>query len=112
MIRRSRPIARALNVEEALVQETLEFLVDVGLIERSKKGFSPGAVRLHLPHDSSDVSISMDDFHIIRDMLLKAIDQAKKKIRDSKEETLASFNLDFFALASSEETGTSKGSGQ
>ena len=47
-------------------------------------------------HYSSVVSIGKEDLQRIREMLTKAIAEAKAVIKDSPEETLASFCLDFY----------------
>lgn len=121
-------IAQQLRVDEKSVKDVINFFLEAKLIEKTKSGYAPGEVRIHLPHDSdfivrhhanwriqslkaldratdkdfhysSVVSISQDDFFIIREMILKFIETTKKVVKDSKEETLASIGIDFFKVS-------------
>nr|BFD69083.1 hypothetical protein HAGR004_41050 [Bdellovibrio sp. HAGR004] len=123
-----RVIANQLKLEETTVREVIRYFIEVGIVVATKKGYEPGEVRIHLPHDSEHIfrhhanwrlqamkafdhkkeanlhyssvmSISQDDFQEIREILLKAIENTKLKIRDSKEETLASIGVDFFKVS-------------
>lgn len=49
-------------------------------------------------HYSSVVSVSAADVQTLKSLLVKAIDDAKNIIRDSAEQELHSFSLDFFNL--------------
>lgn len=124
----AKVIAYQLRLDELTVRDVIQYLVDVGIVAQTKKGFEPGQVRIHLPHDSEDIfrhhtnwrlqamkafdqkkethlhyssvmSISQEDFHVIREILLKAIENSKAKIRESKEETIASIGIDFFKVS-------------
>lgn len=121
-------IAQQLRVDEKPVKDIINFFLESHLIEKTKTGYAPGEVRIHLPHDSdfivrhhanwriqslkalerateknfhysSVVSISQDDFFLIREMILKFIESTKKVVKDSKEETLASIGIDFFKVS-------------
>lgn len=124
----SQIIAQQLRVDEKTVKDIINFFLETHLIEKTKSGYAPGEVRIHLPHDSdfivrhhanwriqslkaldraadknfhysSVVSISQDDFFIIREMILKFIETTKKVVKDSKEETLASIGIDLFKVS-------------
>lgn len=124
----ARAIARKLKLEEPVVNEAIQFLLQSRIITQNKAGYQMGEVRFHLPHDSelifkhhtnwrlqalkaldqkkeanlhysSVVSISEKDFQEIRENLLKAIESAKAKIKESPEESVVSFCLDFFKVS-------------
>ncbi len=121
-------IARYLGISLKRVSEILEFLMSLGLATESQGRFNAGSARVHLGSDSpmiskhhtnwrlqairsleredfsealhysSVVSISKADSTQIKSLLVKAIENAKTLIRDSKEEELYSFCLDFFKV--------------
>ncbi|MCM2279750.1 MAG: DUF4423 domain-containing protein [Oligoflexia bacterium] len=121
-------IARYLGLSLRRVSEVLGFLVSLGLARESAGRFTVGTAHVHLGNDSpmiskhhvnwrlqairalerddaseslhysSVVSISRDDATRIKSLLVKSIESAKALIRDSKEEELHSFCLDFFPV--------------
>jgi uncharacterized protein (TIGR02147 family) len=120
-------IAKRIGLPSKRVSEVLEFLISVGLAERAGDSYRVGATRIHLESDSpliakhhanwrmqaiqaldrgaeenlhysSVVSVSKDDLLKIKSMLVQSIESAKAVIKDSKEETLCGFSLDFFNL--------------
>jgi hypothetical protein len=50
-------------------------------------------------HLSTALSLSYDDYSIIREDLAKKIQDSLNRVKESKEEMLCVFNLDFFKLA-------------
>lgn len=121
-------IAYQLKINENKVREIINYLLQVGIIISSKNGYETGDVRIHLSQDSDNgsrhhnnwrlqamgaydlkneihihyssvVSISQSDVHLIRETILSAIERAKGIIRDSKEETIFSFCVDFFKVS-------------
>jgi len=110
-----------------VVDEALKFLTRVQLVKNDRGTLIPGIARMHLPHDSpiiskhhinwrlqavrdlelrndeslhysSCVSLSKKDAVEIRKQLLSSIESIKAKIKDSPEEILYSFCLDFFEV--------------
>ncbi len=122
-----KALASRFVLPEEHVSTVLDFLVDTGLATQQGSRFLPGPTRIHLGHDSnlivshhrnwrlkaiddlaiassldlhysSVVSLSASDFNKVRESLARAIERTKKVIRDSPEEALAVFNIDFFKL--------------
>ncbi|MEK6706879.1 MAG: TIGR02147 family protein [Candidatus Poribacteria bacterium] len=121
-------IAKYFAVSPKKIAEILEFLERLGLATHEQGRFVASTSRLHLGHDSpmivkhhinwrlqtirsleredaseslhysSVVSISKNDVSQIKSLLVKAIEGTKSIIRDSKEEELHSFCLDFFKI--------------
>ncbi len=120
-------MAKALSLPKAKIQSALNFLVESGILDREDSGYKIGTARIHLSSDSpmiskhhmnwrlqamkaleagdtnnlhysSIVSLSEADAELVRETLLKTIEKIKPIIRDSKEETLRAFSLDFFKV--------------
>lgn len=121
-------IASHLGLSSKYVGEILEFLISIGLIVKTIKGYEIGTSRIHLGNDSpmiskfhtnwrmkaiqsferedfknnlhysSAVTISEDDFLKIKTLLVKYISEIKAIIKESKEEGAYSFCLDFFKI--------------
>lgn len=121
-------VSKALGLSLKRTNEMLEFMLSLGLIELKSGRYTVGTTRVHLGSDSpmiskhhinwrlqaiqslekedfleqlhysSVVSIAKDDVLRIKAILVKAIENAKNVIRDSKEEELHSFCLDFFKV--------------
>lgn len=120
-------IAKRLSLPKKTVKDVLSFLVSTGLARFESGEYSPGETRIHLPshspmigrhhqnwrlkaidslelanedsiHYSSIVSLSKKDVSAIQETLLQTIKKAKAKIKDSKEELLFSFCMDFYEL--------------
>ena len=108
-----------------VVKKTLEFLLSHGLVTMTPRGYQRAAKSLHLSKDSPHVSkhhhnwrlkaltalpgisdqelmfsapmvVAEKDLSTIRAKLLALVDQISKDIHDSKEETLACLNIDWF----------------
>jgi uncharacterized protein (TIGR02147 family) len=109
------------------VSEIIEYLVSAQLIKIEKGKFLPTTTRTHLGanspliskhhinwrlqaiqslekesatdlHYSSVISLSKGDMKIIKMKISEGLDEIKKIIRDSKDETICSFAIDFFEL--------------
>lgn len=121
-------ISRQLKISLKRTTEILEFMQNLGLAELKNGKYTVGTTRIHLGNDSpmiskhhinwrlqaiqslekedfleslhysSVVSIAKNDVNEIKSVLVKAIENAKKLIRDSKEEELHSFSIDFFKV--------------
>lgn len=125
--RTAGPIAKHLGVEAGKIQEALTFLSEVGILMETKDGYSIGTARLHLGadspliskhhtnwrlqairsleraepddlHYSSVVSLSEKDRALIRELLVKTLEQIKATVRASKEECVQCLSLDFFKV--------------
>jgi uncharacterized protein (TIGR02147 family) len=118
-------LAKRLGLKPTALAEIIDYLVSLGLFERSGGRLEPGSKRLHLGkesplianhhvnwrlraidaierdpraglHYSSVVSLSRDDLPRGKEILVEAIERVKKLVRESKEETIASFCTDFY----------------
>jgi uncharacterized protein (TIGR02147 family) len=120
-------LQKALNIPIEKVQEILEFLTETGLAIQEGSQYNIGKTRIFLDKDSvylsrhllnwrnqaiqsvdrykagnlhfsNVVSMSKKDFPKIREIFVKAIEDSKKIIKDSKEEEVNIMNMDFFTL--------------
>lgn len=120
-------IAKKLNLSKDKILDVLEFLTSTGLVAKTGNSYSIGVTRIHLskdsPHiqrhhsnwrmkalqaiDANDprnlhfsnvVSISEKDIVKVREIFIKAIDEARKIVKDSPEEKLQSICVDFFEV--------------
>ena len=118
-------IARRLEIPLNRVHECLKFLLDRGFLTLKDGRYVDNVRQLHLGHDSavimrhhinwrlqaieafnqgggdnlhysSLITLSEKDLEQAKHLLRQAIDQIKALVRDSKDETMAVFNLDFF----------------
>lgn len=118
-------MARRLNLPVTTIKKALEFLVGCGLLQEKKGVYTTGQARLYLPGDSSLISrhhanwrihalqslfaasgedlhyssvvtLSREDGARIREQLIQAIQKAKEIIKDSPEEELFGFHVDFY----------------
>ncbi|OFZ78523.1 MAG: hypothetical protein A2583_05565 [Bdellovibrionales bacterium RIFOXYD1_FULL_53_11] len=121
-------MARTLGLPLKKVSEVLRFLASVGLVVEENGRYRIGTERIHLPadsplvskhhanwrqkamqsldrdpdsdlHYSSVVSLSARDIVKIKSMLVKSIEEIKSVVKESKEETVQCFSLDFFGVA-------------
>ncbi|MDO9183364.1 MAG: TIGR02147 family protein [Bacteriovorax sp.] len=121
------PIARALKITRAKATEVLNFLENTGLVVLKNGKYEIGVMRIHLSKDSPHINhhhtnwrlqalrsievndpddlhfstitaISKTDMANIKEILIKAIEESRKVIRDSKEEQVQSICIDFFAV--------------
>jgi hypothetical protein len=115
------------SLSDETVLQALEFLTSVGLVEKKGDHYVQGVTRLFLGKDSpmikrhhsnwrtramhsldlaldknlhfsTVVSLSKEDLLIIKEKLVKAIEETRGIIRESKEETVCCFAVDFFDL--------------
>lgn len=126
--RSSTAISSHLGIEARRVQEALSFLAEVGILNEGESGYEIGTARIHLGadspliskhhtnwrlqairsleransedlHYSSVISCSENDRAIIREALVKAIEEVKKTVRSSEREEVAqAFSVDFFGI--------------
>jgi uncharacterized protein (TIGR02147 family) len=118
-------LASRLRLDASVVSESVQFLLGAGLLEQNRHGLKVGKKQLHLGaespliakhhmnwrlqamqslsrkqsnnlHYSSVTTLSEKDAERIKDMVISLIREAKAIIRDSKEETLQAFTVDFF----------------
>lgn len=124
-------IAKALNLTEEKTSSAIEFLVNNGLIERSGQSLKSGRMQIHLGNDSANInkhhgnwrieslksldsphkgdlhysgvsSLSKADVEKIRGQFVEVIENYVRQIEKSPEETLYTFNLDFFQILKSD----------
>jgi uncharacterized protein (TIGR02147 family) len=120
-------MVQRLNLPTTTIKRALEFLVGCGLLQEAKGIYTTGQARLYLRgdsplisrhhanwrihslqslfgarsedlHYSSVVTLSKDDTAVIREQLIQAIQKAKKVIRESPEEDLYAFHVDFYRV--------------
>ena len=122
-----KEIAVAANLSVASVQGALDKLVSLGLVIISGEDFLPGNAQMHLPSDSPMIlqhhgnlrakaldhiargrekgvhystisSLSVKDAQKLRSRLTEVVREYTETVRESPEETLVGFNLDFYEL--------------
>jgi len=120
-------VAARLAIPPKKVAEALEFLVETGLLIKSKKGYEIGNARIHIGadspliskhhtnwrmqairsldfgkfenlHYSSVISISEKDVAVIREQFMKLLKSFDPLISSSKEEKLYSIGVDLFEV--------------
>lgn len=119
-------IAERLSLEPSLVADAVDFLLRTGLMEKTKAGLKIGKAHIHLGadspliakhhlnwrlqamqrlgarseglHYSSVVTLSEKDSLRLKEMMVGFIQSAKAVIKESKEEQLRCFSLDFFRV--------------
>lgn len=119
-------IAEWLRLEPAVVADAVDFLVRTGLLEKTKAGLRIGKSHIHLGadspliskhhqnwrlqamqrlggrndglHYSSIVTLSEKDSVRLKEMMVGFIQSVKAVVKESKEEQLRCFSLDFFRL--------------
>jgi uncharacterized protein (TIGR02147 family) len=120
-------IAAHLKLEMGTVKEALEFLESRGFIRASSEGYAIGMTRLHLPKGSSMLprhhanwrikaiesvdqekpqdlhysvllGISKKDQKLLKEKLLKVIEEFEPVIQESKEEVPVVFLMDWFGI--------------
>jgi uncharacterized protein (TIGR02147 family) len=126
-----RALARHLGIAERKVAEALDFLTRCGLVVEDHGAFRSGKTRIHLGaeapeiskahvnwrmqavrslendrpedlHYSSAVTLSRQDIVRIKSELIKKIEEIKAIVKESPEEELACFNVDFFLVGGAE----------
>ena len=120
-------IAKHLNLPKDKVLEVIDFLVETGLVQQKGASYEIGVTKIHLVKDSPQiqrhhtnwrmqaikaidlnmpedlhfstiVTMSASDVPKIKEVMIKAIEESRKIIKDSKEEQLQSICIDFFKL--------------
>ncbi|MGE3260261.1 MAG: TIGR02147 family protein [Bacteriovoracia bacterium] len=118
---------RRLGLSQKLFNEAIDFLLQAGLLRQEGDLFFAGNTRIHLGNDavmslrhhtnwrlrsilalekeeetdlhySSVVTIAASDVVRIREILIQSIETVKPIVKESREEELYSFNLDFFRV--------------
>lgn len=126
-LRDRKSLAEAMKLPQQQTNEALDFLVQVGLLKMEGQEFTPGQARLFLGadsplirqhhinwrvqtlksldrpiendlHYSGVVSLAAADVRAIKDRLIQGLNEARKLVKDSKEEELHVIALDFFKL--------------
>lgn len=124
-------IARELGLSPRKVSEVLNFMLDTGLAQQRQGRYETGKVSIHLPSDSpmiskhhvnwrvqaiaslerevpeelhysSAVSIAKKDIPKIREALVAAIEKVRGIVRESPEEEIHCYSLDFFRVGARE----------
>ncbi len=120
-------LAKALSVSVAKTKKAVEFLVRHGFIEDTLTGLVSGKVQIHLSRESENISkyhtlwrlealksldsgdlsdlhysgvssLSVSDVEKIKTMFVDLIENYVRTFEKSPEETLYTFNLDFFKV--------------
>lgn len=120
-------MSRHLNLPREKVMEVITFLEETGLIQRKGAHYEIGITKIHLSKDSPQiqrhhtnwrmqairsidinesadlhystvVSMSRTDTPKVKEILIKAIEECRSVIRDSKEEKIQSICIDFFGV--------------
>jgi uncharacterized protein (TIGR02147 family) len=120
-------MSRHLNLSREKVMEVVTFLEETGLIQKNGAHYSIGVTKIHLSKDSSQIQrhhtnwrmqairaidinkpadlhystvVSMSNLDVprIKEILIKAIEECRIVIRDSKEEKIQSICIDFFEV--------------
>jgi uncharacterized protein (TIGR02147 family) len=120
-------IARQLNLPREKVMEILTFLEETKLIQKRSGQYEIGVTKIHLSKDSPQVqrhhtnwrmqairaidindnldlhystvvSMSKNDIPRLKEILIKAIEECRLVIKDSKEEKIQSICIDLFGL--------------
>lgn len=120
-------LLKLFSMAPTVLDESLSFLIKLGVIQKEKDRFVPGSNHIHVGKDSpnsirhhinlrlnslekiasttdtdlrfsSFVSLSLDDCEEIRKILLKSLQNSMEVIKKSKEETMYGFNFDFYKI--------------
>jgi uncharacterized protein (TIGR02147 family) len=122
-----KALRHALGIEEALLNEALDFLIRKELLTETNGKLEPGNSRIFIGKDSlilrvhhanwrnkaiealdytdpkdlhftSIYSLSTKDASAIREQLIREIEAVRKTVKNSPEEELHAFTMDFFRL--------------
>jgi hypothetical protein len=120
-------IAKYFDLSLSRTIKILEFLQSVGLVKNDSGVFLPGDVRIHLEHDSpmiskhhtnwrlqamrsferetpqelhysGVVSVSYEDLPKVREVMVRALEQVRTIVKESKDEAVYCYALDLFGL--------------
>jgi uncharacterized protein (TIGR02147 family) len=120
-------LAHALDLPESKIAEAVNFLVENGLVDRVGQNLTSGRAQIHLDRASANInklhtnwrlealksldhpstndlhysgvsSLSLDDVAEIRAMFVDVIENYLRTVEKSPEETVYTFNLDFFSV--------------
>lgn len=121
-------LQKLLKISKRQIKETLDFLVKTGLANVKGNQYCQGVTTIHLPSDSpyinqhhfnwklkalqevaskkdqtvfysSVISASESDAAEIHEILLRAIEEIRKIVRESKEEKVYAYGIDWFPLS-------------
>ena len=124
-------IAQALGLPLITVVEVLDFLTKIGLLEQKNNEYKQGETNLYLGSDSpfitkhhtnwrvkaiqsldqkaegdlhysGVITCSKDDAKRIHELLIQTVEKIRSLVRESKDETLCAYTLDFFGLLDQE----------
>jgi uncharacterized protein (TIGR02147 family) len=122
-------IAAYFRLPIATVRQVIEFLVQTGLAQRNQNLIQTGPTRIHTSadsgfanqshinlrlqaiidlqrpnpdhfHYSSVVSMSATDLKKLRETMIRAIEEIRRTVRDSREEEVVVYSMDLFNLGS------------
>lgn len=137
-LRTPRALAKYFGLSTEKTRRAIDFLISTGLIRESQGGLLPGESRIHLTDDSpmiskhhinwrmqaiqsldqeapgelhysSVVSVSRQDTPRVREILLKAIEEVRKVVKESKDERVCCYAVDLFAVGGSTIADLTKG---
>lgn len=120
-------IAKYFDLSISKTAQVLDFLTSVGLVKSEGGIFTPGEVRIHLGHDSpmiskhhtnwrmqavrsferetaqelhysGVISVSFSSLPKIRETMIRALEEVRKIVKDSDDETVYCYSLDLFGL--------------
>jgi uncharacterized protein (TIGR02147 family) len=120
-------IARYFDLSISKTSQILDFLSSVGLVKNESGVFAPGEVRIHLGHDSpmiskhhtnwriqgvksleretpqelhysGVISVSFANLPKVREVMIRALEEVRKIVKDSEDETVYCYSLDLFGL--------------
>jgi len=126
-LRTPQSIANYLGASVEKIVRSLEFLEAVNLVIKKEREYFPGNTRIHLESDSpmiskhhtnwrlqairslertspselhysSVIGISQGDLPRVREVMVKAIEEIRSVVRNSKDESVYCYSMDLFAL--------------
>jgi uncharacterized protein (TIGR02147 family) len=129
-LRSVRAIAAYFGLSLDKTQRAVDFLISAGIVREGGGALLPGESRIHLTDDSpmiakhhtnwrmqaiqsldreapselhysSVVSVSSEDQPRVREILLKAIEEVRKLVRESKDERVCCYAVDLFGVGAS-----------
>jgi len=120
-------ISKYLDLSVSKTSQVLDFLTSAGLVKKEGGVFVPGDVRIHLGHDSpmiskhhtnwriqavkaleretsqelhysGVISVSLTDLPKVREVLIRALEDVRKIVKDSADEAVYCYTMDLFGL--------------
>lgn len=123
-----RELSYSLGIKEEKIQRALEEMIHFGFLTKDFDKYKSGATSIHLGSDSpliakhhinwriqaiqnieqgfdpkslhysSVITVAQSDIKQAREILVEAIEQIRKLVKDSKEDSLYCYNLDLFKV--------------